>query len=144
MDCLPAPAAATATAAAPPTPAMEAEAEATEATETEASVEEAAAPEESLCLVSYYEGSCCKDCYYCCNSYSTLMQFYYWIAFYRSNVNYQRSDTSNLSSHYCIPFYTSKSFGYVHNLHIYVKSTYTDRMQNVDYKIDWNKNSKPA
>ena len=65
-------AAATATATPAPSWETEAEAEAAEATKAETSVEaEAAATPEGLCLVSYYEGSCCEHRYYCCNCYST-------------------------------------------------------------------------
>jgi hypothetical protein len=68
-----------ATAAPAAAPAAKAAAEAAAEASVEAEAEEvtvaeaAATPSttEGLCLVSYYERSCCKQCYYCCNSYNT-------------------------------------------------------------------------
>ena len=51
-------------AAAAPAPSRKAE-----AAKPKAPVE-ASTEVESLCLVSYYKGSCCKHSYFCCNSYN--------------------------------------------------------------------------
>jgi nucleoid-associated protein YgaU len=71
-----------------------------EAAEAEASVAEAAAEAttERLCLVSYYKGSCCKQCYYCCNSYNTYS--YRFCICYHMYFLRLESKNKNIVNHY--------------------------------------------